>query len=117
MKIGAGGLQAIIAQDAARGLEANRARTASEEAMLQSEDPNLRRLLHDLNKAVERMRRAAEMYNQPLEFAVRMKDKDRPKITARDRRTGASREFTLEEAEAWLEELGEYYGKSLNGYV
>lgn len=117
MKIGAGGLQAIIAQDASRGLESSRSRTAAEETVLQSEDPNLRRLINDLNKAVERMRKAAETYNQSMEFKVKLKDKSKPKITVRDRRTGAEREFTLEEAEAWLEEMDQYIGKNLNGYA
>ncbi|MCL6612881.1 MAG: hypothetical protein K6T66_15220 [Peptococcaceae bacterium] len=117
MKIGAGGLQAMIAQDAARGLEANRPKTPAEEALLQSEDPNLRRLLRDLNKAVERMRRAAETYNHPLDFRVNTADKKRPKITARDRRTGASRDFTLEEAEAWLGGLGGNRGGKLDGFA
>lgn len=115
MKIGAGGLQAIIAQEAARGLEANRVKTAGDQALLQSEDPNLRRLLHDLNKAVEKMRQAAEMYNQPLDFTVKRGEK--PRIRARDRRTGAGREFTLEEARAWLEELDRSLGRNFNGYA
>lgn len=117
MKIGAGGLQAIIAQETARGMEAGRVKTAAEEALLQSEDPVLRRQLYDLNKAVERMRRAAEMYHLPMEFTVKVKERSRPRITARDRRTGAGREFTLEEAEAWLEEIGQSKGENLNGYV
>lgn len=117
MKIGAGGLQALFTQDLARGLEANRPKTPSEEALLQSEDPNLRRLLHELNKAVERMRRAAETYNHPLDFRVNTADKKRLRITARDRRTGTSRDFTLEEAEAWLEGLSGNRGGKLDGYA
>lgn len=117
MKIGAGGLQGIIAQEAARGLEANRAKTSAEQALLQSEDPALRKLLYDLNKAVERMRRTANMYNQPLEFEVKMKDGKKPRIKAKDKRTGAEREYTLEEAEAWLEEADGLEGKKLNGYI
>lgn len=117
MKIGAGGLQAIIAQDAARGMEAGRTKTSAEEALLQSEDPALRKQLYDLNKAVERMRRAAEMYHLPMEFTIKEKDRNRPRIAARDRRTGAGREFTLEEAGVWLEEVGQLKGENLNGYV
>ncbi len=117
MKIGAGGLQAIIAQDAARGLEGDRIKTAAEAALQQSDDPNVRRLLHELNKAVERMRRTAEMFNQSMEFKVNTADRKKPRITARDRRTGASRDFTLEEAEAWLEEMGRNPGAKLNGYA
>lgn len=117
MKIGAGGLQAVFAQDAARGLEANRAKTAAEEALLQSEDPVLRRQLYDLNKAVERMRRAAEMYHMPMEFSVRMKDRNKPRISVRDRRTENTREFTLKEAEAWLEEVNQNLGLNINGYA
>lgn len=117
MKIGAGGLQAIIAQDAARGMDASRARTAAEEALLQSEDPVLRRQLYDLNKAVERMRRAAVMYHQPMDFSVKIKDKKKARIIARDERTGIVRDFTLEEAGAWLAELEEDKGKNLNGYA
>lgn len=117
MKIGAGGLQAVFAQDAARGVEINRSRTAGEEALLQSEDPALRRLIHELNKAVERMRRAAEMYNLPVEFSARVKDRKKPRIAGRDRRTGATREYTLEEAEAWLEEIDRRQGINVNGYA
>lgn len=117
MKIGAGGLQAIIAQDAARGLDASRIKTAAEESMLHSEDPVLRKLLYDLNKAVERLRRAAEAYNLPMDFNVKMKDAKKPRISSRDRRTGVGREFTLEEAEDWLEEVGQLKGENLNGYV
>lgn len=117
MKIGAGGLQAIIAQEASRGLEAKAVRTAAEQELIQSEDPVLRKQLYDLNKAIERMRSAAEMYNQPLEFTIKIKDKKKPRINARDRRTGVEREYTLEEAEAWLEEINQYEGKHLNGYV
>lgn len=114
MKIGAGGLQAQAAQDAARVMDINRARPDAEEALLQGQDLALRRHVHELNRAVDRMRRAAEMYNQPLEFVVK---KDKRTIKARDRRSGASREFTLAEAEAWLSELEEERGKNLNGYV
>lgn len=115
MKIGAGGLQAIFAQDAAKGLEANRVKTAAEEAVLQNEDPALRKQLYDLNKSVERMRKAAEAFNLPMDFEVKRGEK--PKIKARDRRTGAVREFTLEESEDWLEEIEEGRGKFLNGYA
>ncbi|MFZ5647479.1 MAG: hypothetical protein ACOY30_07650 [Bacillota bacterium] len=115
MKIGAGGLQSIIAQEMSRGLDPNRVKTAAEEALLQSEDPVLRRHLYDLNKAVERMRKAAEAFNHPMDFEVKREKK--PKIKARDRRTGASREFTLEEAEAWLDGLEEDKGGKLDGYA
>lgn len=115
MKIGAGGLQSIIAQDAVRTLDAARLRPTAGEELLQSEDLALRRMRYELNKAVERMNRAAEMYNQSLEFTVVRKGN--PRIKARDRRTGSSREFTLEEAEAWLEEMSENKGRSLNGYA
>lgn len=115
MKIGAGGPQAQAAQEAARVLDASRLKPPAEEALLQGEDLALRRLRYELNRAVEQMRRAAEMYNQPLEFTV--KREGRPRIRARDRRTGAEREFTLEEAEAWLAELGGSRGKNLNGYA
>lgn len=115
MKIGAGGPQAQAVQEIARAPDAARPRPSTEEAMLQAEDHALRRLRYELNKAVERMRRAAEMYNQPLEFTVKQGKK--PRISARDRRTGAEREFTLEEAEAWLAGLGENRGRNLNGYA
>lgn len=115
MKIGAGGLQAQIAQEAARVPDASRVRPTAAEALLQSEDLALRRLHYELNKAVERMRQAAQMYNQPLEFSV-VKGR-KPRIKARDRRTGAGREYSLEEAEAWLAELSERRGQKLNGYA
>lgn len=115
MKIGAGGLQAIVAQEAARTLDAARLKPAVGDELLQSEDLALRRMRYELNKALENMRRAAEMYNQPLDFVMVREGK--PRIKARDRRTGSSREFTLEEAEAWLEEMKERKGKHLNGYV
>lgn len=115
MKIGGGGLQAIAAQDAARNLDTSRLRPTVGEEMLQSEDLALRRMRYELNKAVERMRRAAEMYNQPLEFTALKEGK--PRIKARDRRTGSSREFTLEEAEAWLDEMDENKGRGINGYA
>ena len=114
MKIGAGGLQGIIAQDAFRGYDAGKVKTAAEQAIVQSEDPALRKQLYDLNKTVERMRKAAEAYNQPLDFEVKKGEK--PGIKARDRRTGAGREFTLEEAEDWVEEMGEKGRKTLNEY-
>ncbi|MCL5935790.1 MAG: hypothetical protein M1543_04840 [Firmicutes bacterium] len=117
MKIGAGGLQAIIAQEAAKGVEAKGVKTPVEQAQEQIEDPVLRKQLYELNKAAERMRRAAEMFNQPLEFQVKLKDKKKPRINSRDRRTGAEREYTLEEAEAWLAEMDQKEGRVLNGYV
>lgn len=107
-------MQSMIAQDAMRTLDAGRARPDAGEALLQGEDLAMRRLMHELNKAVDRMRRAAELYNQPLEFAV---NRDKRTIKARDRRSGARREYTLAEAEAWLAELEEGRGKNLNGYV
>lgn len=115
MKIGAGGLQSIVAQEAARTLDAARLKPTVGEELLQSEDLALRRMRYELNKALERMRRTAVMYNQPLDLSLIKKDK--PKIKARDRRTGSSREFTLEEAEAWLEEMSEKKGRGLNGYA
>jgi len=115
MKIGAGGLQAQIVQDAVRIQDVSRFKPTVEEALLQSEDLALRKMRFELNKAVERMRQAAEMYNQPLDFITKKEGK--PRIKARDRRTGASREFTLEEAEAWLAELSEKKGRNLNGYA
>lgn len=114
MKIGAGGLQSMIVQDATRVVDASRARPDAGEVLLQGEDLALRRQRYELNQAVERMRQVAEMFNQPLEFMVK---KDKPKIKARDRRTGAVREFTLAEADAWLAELNENKGKKLNGYA
>ncbi len=114
MKIGAGGLQAQVAQESARVLDTGRARPTAGEALLQSRDLALRRQRYELHKAAERMRRAAELYNQPLQFKVK---KDKLRIRARDRRSGAGREFTLEEAEAWLAELEENKGKNLIGYV
>jgi hypothetical protein len=115
MKIGAGGLQALTAQDAVRTLDAARFKPTVGEELLQSEDLALRKMKYELNKAVERMHRAAEMFNQPLDFKVAKEGKHR--IKARDRRTGTSRDFTLEEAEAWLEEIYENKGRSLNGYA
>lgn len=117
MKIGAGGLQALIAQEAARGVEAKTVKTPAEQALIQSEDPELRKQVYRLNKAAERMRKAAEMYNQPLEFKVKIEGKKKPRINSRDRRTGAERDYTLEEAEAWLDEMDEQKGKRLNGYI
>ncbi|TEB04914.1 hypothetical protein Psch_03677 [Pelotomaculum schinkii] len=114
MKIGAGGLQAMAAQEVSRALNAGGPKPTVEEALLQGEDLAMRRMRYELNQAVERMRRAAEFYNQPLDFKVQ---KDKPKIKARDRRSGAGREFTLEEAEAWLAELYENKGRNLNGYA
>jgi hypothetical protein len=114
MKIGAGGLQSMVAQDASRVLDTSRGRPTAEEALLQGEDLAMRRMQYELNRAVERMRQAAELYNQPLEFIVA---KDKPKIKANDRRSGTAREFTLAEAEAWLAEIKENKGKNLNGYV
>lgn len=115
MKVGAGGLQSLAGQEAARGLEAGRLKPTTGEVLQQAEDLALRRTRYELNKAVERLRLAAEMYNQPLDFLV--KRGDRPKIKARDRRSGAERELTLEEAEAWLAELEENKGRKLNGYA
>jgi hypothetical protein len=115
MKIGAGGLQAQVVQDAARITDASRSKPTVEQVLLQSEDLALSKMRYELNKAVERMRQAAEMFNQPLDFLVKKEGK--LKIRARDRRTGASREFTLEEAEAWLAELNEKKGRNLNGYA
>lgn len=115
MKIGAGGLQALAAQEGARSLDTARLRPSVGEELLQSEDTALRRMRFELNKAVERMRRAAEFFNQPLDFTVVKERKLR--IRARDRRTGASRDFTLEEAEAWLAEMDGSRNRSLNGYA
>lgn len=114
MKIGAGGLQSMVAQDATRVLDAGRAKPTAGEALLQGEDLAMRRQRYELHKAVERMRQAAELYNQPLEFRVK---KEKLRIKAQDRRSGTSREFTLDEAETWLAELNENKGKKLNGYV
>ncbi len=115
MKIGAGGLQAQIVQDAARVQDVSRFKPTVEEVLLQSEDLALRKMRYELNKAVEKMRQAAEMFNQPLDFIVKKEGK--LKIRSRDRRSGASCEFTLEEAEAWLAELNEKKGRNLNGYA
>lgn len=104
----------MLNQEANRPLDAERARPPAGEAVLQGEDLALRRQRYELNKAVERMRRAAELYNQPLEFAA---DQDQLKIRARDRRSGAGREFTLEEAAAWLAELDGNKGNNINGYA
>ena len=115
MKIGAGGPQAQAVQEITRVLDTGRLRPPAGEVLLQGEDLAMRRLRYELNKAVERMRRAAEMYRQPLDFMVKRGNK--PGIKARDRRTGAEGEFTLEEAAAWLEELEENKGRNLNGYA
>ncbi len=115
MKIGAGGLQALISQEAVRGLDPVQNKTVSEKALLQSEDPNLRREIHALNKTIERMRKTAEAYNQPLTFEIKREGK--LKIKMKDKRSGYGRDFTLEEAEAWLEEYRVAKGKRLDGYV
>jgi hypothetical protein len=114
MKIGAGGLQAIINQDAAKGIDPAY-KAVSEKALLQSEDPNLRKQLYALNKAVERMKKTAEAFNQPLDFEVKRGEK--PKIKMKDRRTGSGREFTLEESEEWVKRLESSKGRVLDGYA
>lgn len=117
MKIGAGALQAMVAQNMDRVMDAGRARPDAGEVLLQGEDLAMRRQRFELNHAAERMRQAAKMFNQPLDFMVK---KDQPKIKARDRRSGTERDFTLDEAQAWLEELNEdneNKGKNLNGYA
>ncbi len=119
MKIGAGGPQAQAAREASQVLDTARLKPPAEETLLQSEDLALRRMRYELNKAVEQMRRMAEMFNQPYDFIVRRGKK--PRIKLRDRRTGAERELTLEEAEAWLEEMKEESkgrkGRKFNGYA
>ncbi len=115
MKIGAGGLQALINQEATRGLDPAVNKAASEKALLQSEDPNLRKQLYDLNKAVERMKKTAEAYNQPLNFQVKRGEK--PKIKMKDRRTGAEHDLTLDEAEEWINRFEKAKGKALDGYA
>lgn len=104
----------MVAQDAVR-FETNRPKPPAEEALLQGEDLAMQRLKYELNKSVERLRSAAEMYNLPFDFAV--KRESRKRIKARDRRTGTERELTLEEAEDWLEELNNSRGENLHGYV
>lgn len=118
MKIGAGGPPAQAGYEVGRTLDAARLKPPAEEALLQ-EDLAMRRAAQELNKAVAQLNQAARMHNLPLDFAV--KRGERPRITVRDRRTGAEREFTLEEASAWIEDLQESEaaakGQHLNGYA
>jgi len=116
VKIGAGGLQAQVAQDAMRAVDTARLKPTVEEVLLQDEGLAVQKMRYELNKAVERMRQAAEAYNQPLDFLVKP-DGKKPRIKARDRRTGVERELTLAEAAAWLEDLSENKGKNLNSYA
>ena len=119
MKIGAGGPPAQAGFEAGRTLDAARLRPPAEEALVQ-EDLALRRAAQELNKAVAQLNRAAAMHNLPLDFAVRERQ-GRPRIFARDRRTGAERELSPEEARAWLEGVAGGppggVGQNLNGYA
>lgn len=72
MKIGAGGLQAQVAQDGMPGTKAETGRLKTAKETLDADISHYQNPVNrsDLFKAVEKLNKAAELFNQPYEFRV-----------------------------------------------
>ena len=109
MKIGAGGLQSLAQYDAVarRGEGAERVHVARE--LITNPAPSD---LRDLVRAVERLNRLAEMFNQQVLFRVnREREGKRPRIRMLDRKTGETlRELDPEEIPAVARHLSDAVG-------
>ncbi|CCO09144.1 flagellar protein FlaG [Desulforamulus hydrothermalis] len=122
MKIGAGGLQNLAAQEmiARQGDAAARSKPLPDPAVMQARDM-ARNLLHqDLNRAVEQLNRLARMLNQSLEFALVKQGKE-SRIRVKDKAGGRSRHLTPAQALALLAEDAQpsekTKGRHLDGYA
>lgn len=122
MKIGAGGLQSLAAQDAIarQGDAAARSKPLPDPAVLQARDMAQNLLHRDLNRAVEQLNHLAHLLNQALEFAI-IKQGKVTRVRVKDRTKGQTRDLTPEEALALLAKTDEpeekTKGRHLDGYA
>lgn len=103
MKIGAGGLQNLAAQEliARQGDPASRTKPTPDPLAMQAQEIAKNLLNRDLNKAVEQLNKLAHLFNQTLEFKL-VRDAKPPKIKVTNKKTGQVEEWTPEEALALL---------------
>ncbi|MCL5781228.1 MAG: flagellar protein FlaG [Firmicutes bacterium] len=122
MKIGAGGLQNLAAQDiiARQGDAAARSKPLPDPAVMQARDMAQNLLHRDLNRAVEQLNHLAHLLNQALEFAI-IKQGKVTRVRVKDRTKGQTRDLTPEEALALLAKTDEpeekTKGRHLDGYA
>ncbi|GAB6158051.1 hypothetical protein JCM39194_12510 [Desulfotomaculum varum] len=122
MKIGAGGLQNLAAQEliARHGDAAARSKPLPDPLIMQARDMAQNLLHKDLNRAVEQLNHLARLLNQTLEFALVKQGKE-SRIRVKDKTSGHSRLLTPEQTLALLAETEEpaekTKGRHLDGYA
>lgn len=102
MKIAAGGLQVQVLDEVLRAFEGQRPRSlAGQEIAAQGRETA--QLLHDLNRAVERLNQAAEAFNYPLQFSLRRRQEGDKRqrggwrVVVRHKESGEEREMSVED--------------------
>jgi len=105
VKIGAGGLQSLLAHDniTTKQIEPGRGRVIPDNQQMQNNNLAQKPInLSDIFKAVDRLNKAAQMFNHPLQFKV-IKDRDgRRKVRVRNLKDGKSQ---IMEPEQLLQQL------------
>ncbi|AQS59846.1 flagellar protein FlaG [Desulforamulus ferrireducens] len=118
MKIGAGGLQNLIAQEIATKFSdfANRVKPLPDPVDMQAQEV-CKKLLSakDLNKAVEHLNQLAKMFNLGIEFKL-VKDSKPPKVKLKAR-DGREIELSPEEVEELLNKAEPQKGNELDRYA
>ncbi|MBO8138211.1 MAG: flagellar protein FlaG [Desulfotomaculum sp.] len=120
MKVGAGGLQSLLHHEnlTIKQLEPARGRAALDQQSLQPENHAQKPVNQaDLFKAVDRLNKAAQMFNYPFNFKI-IKDKNgRKKVLVYNKKTGETQELEPEEAVKFAYQRETTTGKKFDDYA
>jgi uncharacterized FlaG/YvyC family protein len=120
MKIGAGGLQSLLNHEniTVKQVEPGRGRVIPDEQQLQNQSLAHKKVTEvELVKIVDRLNKAAQMFNYPLQFKV-FKDKDKKlKVKVYNQQTGEIQELEPEQAAKFADHRESTSGKQIDDYA
>ncbi|MEG6616518.1 flagellar protein FlaG [Peptococcaceae bacterium 1198_IL3148] len=119
MKIGAGGLQSLLHHDniTIKQVEPGRGRVVPDEQLQNQSLAHKKVTEAELVKIVDRLNKAAQMFNYPLKFKV-FKDKDNKlKVKVFNTQTGETQEMEPEQAQKFADQRESTSGKKFDDYA
>ncbi|MTI80216.1 MAG: flagellar protein FlaG [Firmicutes bacterium] len=120
MKLGAGGLQSLLNHDnlIIKQMEPARANKGLEQQQMQPQNHAQKPVnMSDLFKAVDRLNKAAQMFNYPFKFKVEKDKQGRKKVIVYNEETGETQEMEPEQAIKFSYQRETTSGRNFDDYA
>ena len=120
MKIGAGGLQSLLHHDnlIIKQLEPARLKGGLEEQRFYDQNLSQKPVSEaDLFKALDRLNKAAQMFNYPFLFKMERDKKGKPRVKVYNKQTGETQELQPHQVIKFSQERESPKGKRLDDYA